>query len=321
MYDPVLGLMLSPDNYVQDQNTINYNRYAYCSFNPLKYTDPDGQIAQLVVGALAGGMANFLANGAQFNIKGLGYFGVGAVAGTGSAYVGNAIAGAINFSGFAGGALIGGGTGFIGGFLGASGNAWINGAGFDNGISMGLKWGVLGFASGAAIGGISAGINASHKGKNFLTGGELAKVYTSPVKNNPGNKNGECVLRCLEEFSNSYGKSEYDFAYWLKENEYKLGVLPSEVEQLVENEGVFSSEQIFPTIDYVTEAMSNDKRVFMGFNTDKASHAVMVSKVKVWPSGRYRIWFAETSPVRIVPYSSANLFEFSGRGFWTFYPR
>ena len=38
------GRMLSPDNYVQDPNNPNnYNRYAYCMNNPLKYTDPSGE--------------------------------------------------------------------------------------------------------------------------------------------------------------------------------------------------------------------------------------------------------------------------------------
>ncbi len=44
MYDPVLGRMLSPDNYVQMPDfTQNFNRYAYCVNNPLKYTDPSGE--------------------------------------------------------------------------------------------------------------------------------------------------------------------------------------------------------------------------------------------------------------------------------------
>jgi len=43
VYDPILGRMLSPDNYVQDPfNSQNYNRYGYCYNNPLKYTDPSG---------------------------------------------------------------------------------------------------------------------------------------------------------------------------------------------------------------------------------------------------------------------------------------
>jgi ribosomal protein S11 len=38
-------MFLSPDNYIQAPgNTQNYNRYAYCLNNPLKYTDPSGNI-------------------------------------------------------------------------------------------------------------------------------------------------------------------------------------------------------------------------------------------------------------------------------------
>ncbi|MCL2312659.1 MAG: RHS repeat-associated core domain-containing protein, partial [Firmicutes bacterium] len=42
-YDPLTAQFLSPDPYVQDtENWINYNRYAYCLHNPVKYTDPSG---------------------------------------------------------------------------------------------------------------------------------------------------------------------------------------------------------------------------------------------------------------------------------------
>ena len=43
LYDPHLGRFLAPDPYVQaPENPMNYNRYAYCFNNPLKYTDPTG---------------------------------------------------------------------------------------------------------------------------------------------------------------------------------------------------------------------------------------------------------------------------------------
>lgn len=45
MYDPKLGRMISADNYVQaPNNTQSYNRYSYVLNNPLKYTDPSGEI-------------------------------------------------------------------------------------------------------------------------------------------------------------------------------------------------------------------------------------------------------------------------------------
>ncbi len=45
IYDPVLGRFLSPDDYVQmPLSPQGYNRYTYCGNNPLKYTDPSGEI-------------------------------------------------------------------------------------------------------------------------------------------------------------------------------------------------------------------------------------------------------------------------------------
>ncbi len=44
VYDPTLGVFLSPDNYVQASVSVaGYNRYGYCMNNPLKYTDPSGE--------------------------------------------------------------------------------------------------------------------------------------------------------------------------------------------------------------------------------------------------------------------------------------
>lgn len=47
MYDPVMSLFLSVDAYVQSpDNSQNFNRYAYCLNNPLRYTDPTGWFYQ-----------------------------------------------------------------------------------------------------------------------------------------------------------------------------------------------------------------------------------------------------------------------------------
>jgi RHS repeat-associated protein len=43
MYDPLMCSFLSVDTYVQDPgNAQNFNRYAYCLNNPLRYVDPSG---------------------------------------------------------------------------------------------------------------------------------------------------------------------------------------------------------------------------------------------------------------------------------------
>lgn len=54
LYDPNLGRFLSPDPYVQaPSNPQNYNRYSYCLNNPLKYTDPDGELFGTITGFFA----------------------------------------------------------------------------------------------------------------------------------------------------------------------------------------------------------------------------------------------------------------------------
>ncbi len=63
VYDPVMGMFLSPDNFVQEPgNSQNFNRYAYCLNNPLIYIDPDGEnpliVILAVVGAYLGGVSS-----------------------------------------------------------------------------------------------------------------------------------------------------------------------------------------------------------------------------------------------------------------------
>jgi RHS repeat-associated protein len=45
LYDPVIARFFSPDNYVLDNETTqDFNRYSYARNNPLKYTDPTGNL-------------------------------------------------------------------------------------------------------------------------------------------------------------------------------------------------------------------------------------------------------------------------------------
>ena len=58
LYDPLLGRFLSTDNFVQEPyDSQNFNRYSYCLNNPLKYTDPSGELAwfiPVIAGAIIG---------------------------------------------------------------------------------------------------------------------------------------------------------------------------------------------------------------------------------------------------------------------------
>lgn len=187
MYDPLLGRMLSPDNYVQAPgNSQNFNRYSYAMNNPLVYTDPDGELVHLVIGAAIGGITNWLSNGAEISWKGAGYFGVGALSGALGAGVANGVgaslAGQSFWKGFAGkatktatgafaGATSGGAAGFTTGFTLGFGNKYIEEEGkisIGEALKEGLNTGVQGLYTGAFYGGMQGLASANRK--EWLTG-------------------------------------------------------------------------------------------------------------------------------------------------------
>ena len=180
---PVLGRFLSPDDYVQAPDfTQSFNRYSYCLNNPLLYTDPTGEIFvidDILFAAAIGAFINVAFQGMSGNISSAGDFflaaGVGALAGSGGAFVGQAVAGALgaasSFGGaIANGALVGASGGFAGGFVGGAGNAWIGEASFGHGLQAGLVGGGYGALGGALIGGISGGIQYQRQISVFQKG-------------------------------------------------------------------------------------------------------------------------------------------------------
>ena len=103
LYDPALHRFLQPDNYIQDPfNTQSFNRYGYCLNNPLVYNDITGEWFGIddLIAAVVGGVINLAVNAIQGNVtswgSALGYFGVGAVSGWASLYVGPFAVGAIS---------------------------------------------------------------------------------------------------------------------------------------------------------------------------------------------------------------------------------
>jgi len=107
LYDPVLHRFLQPDNYVQDPfNTQNFNRYGYCLNNPLLYTDPNGEIIELIFG-----LGNLIARANRGSINnfwdGVGAFFQGFLAGSVAGPGAMASISSLNLSGAVQGLLTG----------------------------------------------------------------------------------------------------------------------------------------------------------------------------------------------------------------------
>jgi RHS repeat-associated protein len=209
LYDPVIARFFSPDKYVANSSfTQDFNRYSYCRNNPLMYTDPDGEFINFIVGAIAGGLMNWAMNGFQFNLQGLGYFGIGAAAGVASAGIGVMMAGAVGTLGFASGAITAGSAGFVGGFISGTGNSLMQGNSLEQGWLSGLKAGGIGALTAGIMGGIQGGCNAWVNGGNFWTGAGatfdvMATMPSSDAKYKVGD-GMEYSTDYAKKFSNKY---------------------------------------------------------------------------------------------------------------------
>ena len=63
VYDPFMSTFLSPDNYIQaPENSQNFNRYAYCLNNPLKYFGL-GVLMGAASGWIGGGISMYVGGG------------------------------------------------------------------------------------------------------------------------------------------------------------------------------------------------------------------------------------------------------------------
>ncbi len=203
MYDPVLGRVISPDNYIQaPDNTQSFNRYSYCWNNPLKYSDPSGDIIftaiTLIAAPFTGGaslaflpyaigadvgmwqggtMANGTANPFKWDYSSArtwGYMGAGAAIGAASSYAGAGTGALLAKTttltanhvmyGALTGAVSGAVSGFaIGGLSGVANNGKWNWNSAWSGLGMGA-------AGGFVMGGASTAISNWIGGRNIWNG-------------------------------------------------------------------------------------------------------------------------------------------------------
>lgn len=232
LYDPHTSQFLSPDPQLQaPENWLNYNRYSYCMNNPLKYIDPDGEFFHIIIGAIFGGFFNWATNGCRFDIKGLEYFGAGAVVGAINGAVGGWASGASKALGILPGAMIGAGTGAVSGA--ASGiitnglNNVIQKEGFfdDWGKTL-LNGAISGAIAGAASGGYEGYKNAKANGANRLTGYKKIEdiEYKTEVKFSTPQPNPEqyCYAHSLEYSEKGYSNISAETI--LSKNDYLPGM-------------------------------------------------------------------------------------------------
>lgn len=164
VYDPVIALFLSPDNYVQSsENTQNYNKYSYCLNNPLRFTDPSGEIiASLVTLGISYIYQEYFAPPSSLNTE---FVSRNALIGTGvSAIVNCFIPGADGIiHGIIQGALAGG---LSGGITSAT-IAKLSGEDVSDAFKQGFKSGAL---NGMISGGINGFETAKARGLNYWWG-------------------------------------------------------------------------------------------------------------------------------------------------------
>ena len=177
IYDPIMSSFLSVDNYVQaPESSQNFNRYAYCMNNPLKYTDPSGEVFvaddiafAIIIGAAIGATSaviNNCVNGQPW-YSDIGYSAVlGGVTGAVGACVGGAVGACLPFGGFCAGAISGAAGGFAGGFVQTLYSSGLS----EEAFKKALISGGIGALSGSLIGGLSRGYVDKRNGYSFWDG-------------------------------------------------------------------------------------------------------------------------------------------------------
>ena len=234
LYDPVMSTFLSVDSYVQEPDfSQNFNRYAYCLNNPLRYTDPDGElVTELVVAMAISAAVNVVMSGINNTVydrpffegagkaaaigalQGAFSYGIGAAAGLiGSAVKGvtNATWGMVAQAGFQVAA-----HGTLGGV-----STWARGGSFWSGFASGAVASFVSTSTGimtaelpkvwqvtcmVAAGGLSGGVTSTMAGGDFWDGvcNGLICAGLNHAMHLAADGGGKPFVRWLKDHANKY---------------------------------------------------------------------------------------------------------------------
>ncbi|MDD2476300.1 MAG: RHS repeat-associated core domain-containing protein [Dysgonamonadaceae bacterium] len=317
VYDPALGRMLSPDNYVQDPFfPQNYNRYAYCWNNPVKYTDPNGEWVHFVLGGIIGGIQGYMI-GKQAGLEGGKLFlstiagaGIGVLSGgiantiaTGGGFMANtlAIAAASHTSSV--------GMGIVGGFAGVEVPYTLSiGVASITMGSEGIDFGYLGKPENTTLENIGYGLGALANVADILAGLKPGDV-TLRTENDPSydfkgsgkdpightqvtktilNEHGQLIEVPIIDWGPNVGVGLYD---WVPgNNAYSKGLIPN-----LKGGGFWDPVSIRGVNVSRLESFSVGKSYNLLFNScaSKASRALNLSgvyNISVLPGIQHPYW-------------------------------
>jgi hypothetical protein len=211
MYDPLIARMMAPDNYIQAGGfTQSYNRYSYVWNNPLKFTDPSGEIIPFIVLAavyaagVGAAQGDIIAN--QHGATGwgkVGYIAGGAAIGAASGLIGGWAGGVVGTTpGFLGAVIPGAIGGAIGGAAAGAGMAALGGGNVGKSALLGAGFGALG---GGLLAGLEGGFNAMAHNGNFWNGNGTTFDMVAPAP-----QDNKITVGKDMEYSNSYAQKFSD---------------------------------------------------------------------------------------------------------------
>ena len=166
LYDPAIGIFISPDSIVPDfTNPQSLNRYSYALNNPLKYVDPSGH-NPFVIGAIVGAVIGAVSAGAQSDWD------------AGSMLQGAAMGGV---TGAISAGVFTGASGFVGSQVSHIGLAGGIGPPTFGMTAVGNIVGSVagGAASGATVGGLSAAFYGGDIGEGVLEGAWKGAAFSA----------------------------------------------------------------------------------------------------------------------------------------------